>query len=83
MVSPYSCCSRAGWPEFCAKLRRRIVENPRLLHHPDQFELVRNDLLLVPGLVDEGLRWATPAKHFMRNATRDAEELSPAASLSP
>lgn len=59
------------------------MENPRLLHHPDQFELVRNNLSLVPGLVDEGLRWATPAKHFMRNATRDAEELGPAASLSP
>jgi cytochrome P450 len=46
-----------------------------LLHHPEQFALVRNDPSLVAGLVDEGLRWATPAKHFMRNATREAEAL--------
>jgi cytochrome P450 len=46
-----------------------------LLSFPDQFEEVRSDPKLIPGLVDEGLRWATPAKHFMRNATRDVEFL--------
>jgi cytochrome P450 len=40
---------------------------------PDQFEKVKADPKLIPGLVDESLRWATPAKHFMRNASRDAE----------
>jgi alpha-terpineol hydroxylase len=44
-----------------------------LATHPDQFDLVRDDLSLVPGLVEEALRWATPAKHFMRTATRDVE----------
>jgi cytochrome P450 len=38
---------------------------------PDQFAKVKADPALIPGLVDESLRWATPAKHFMRNATGD------------
>jgi cytochrome P450 len=42
-----------------------------LVRFPDQLEKVRADLSLVPGLVDESLRYATPAKHFMRNASRD------------
>jgi cytochrome P450 len=40
---------------------------------PDQLEKVKAEPKLIPGLVDESLRWATPAKHFMRNATRDTE----------
>jgi cytochrome P450 len=40
---------------------------------PAQFDKVKADPSLVPGLVEESLRWATPAKHFMRNASRDAE----------
>lgn len=40
---------------------------------PEQFEKVKADPKLIPGLVDESLRWATPAKHFMRNATHDTE----------
>jgi cytochrome P450 len=39
--------------------------------HPEQLELVRNDLSLVPHLVNESLRWASPVKHFMRMATQD------------
>jgi cytochrome P450 len=42
-----------------------------LIRFPEQLELVRADPALAPGLVDESLRYATPAKHFMRNATRD------------
>jgi cytochrome P450 len=38
---------------------------------PEQLEKVRNDLSLVGGLVDESLRWTSPVKHFMRNATAD------------
>jgi cytochrome P450 len=40
---------------------------------PDQFEKVKGDPALIPGLVDESLRWGTPARHFMRNASRDTE----------
>lgn len=44
-----------------------------LIRHPEQFDLVKADPDLIPGLVDESLRYATPAKHFMRNATRAVE----------
>ena len=42
-----------------------------LATHPDQLELVRESPKLVNGLVEEALRWATPAKHFTRDATAD------------
>jgi cytochrome P450 len=44
-----------------------------LARFPDQLALIRENPKLVGGLVDESLRYATPAKHFMRNATRDTE----------
>jgi cytochrome P450 len=40
---------------------------------PDQWDLVKSDEKTIPGLVDEALRWTTPTKNFMRNATRDTE----------
>uniref|UniRef100_UPI000AE61FCC cytochrome P450 n=1 Tax=Nocardia vaccinii TaxID=1822 RepID=UPI000AE61FCC len=42
-----------------------------LARQPEQLELVRKDLSLVPHLVNESLRWASPVKHFTRTATRD------------
>jgi cytochrome P450 len=42
-----------------------------LATHPEQLALVKANPKLLPGLVEESLRWATPAKHFMRNATED------------
>lgn len=42
-----------------------------LATHPDQLRLVKENPSLIPGLVDESLRWAAPTKHFTRNATRD------------
>lgn len=44
-----------------------------LLDNPDQFAAVKADPSLIPGLVDESIRWTTPVKHFMRSATRDYE----------
>jgi cytochrome P450 len=44
-----------------------------LSESPDQFAKVRADPSLIPGLVDESIRWVTPVKHFMRSATRDYE----------
>jgi cytochrome P450 len=38
---------------------------------PDQLEKVRNDPSLIPGLVEESVRWVAPVKHFMRAASRD------------
>lgn len=39
--------------------------------NPDQLARVKADLALAPHLVNESLRWASPVKHFMRQATQD------------
>ena len=44
-----------------------------LLQHPDQLAAVRADPSLLPGAVDEMLRWWTPVMVFRRTAARDAE----------
>ena len=44
-----------------------------LSERPDQFAKVKADRSLIPGLVDEAIRWTTPVKHFMRTATEDTE----------
>jgi cytochrome P450 len=40
---------------------------------PDAFTAVKDDPGLIPGLVDESIRWTTPVKHFMRSATEGTE----------
>jgi cytochrome P450 len=42
-----------------------------LIRNPDLLERLRNDPSLIPHLVNEALRWASPAKHFARQATED------------
>ncbi|MFW3171624.1 cytochrome P450 [Geodermatophilus sp. CPCC 206100] len=44
-----------------------------LLQHPDQLAALRADPALLPGAVEEMLRWWTPVMVFRRTATRDAE----------
>lgn len=44
-----------------------------LCEHPEQFRKLKADLSLIPGHVEESIRWETPVKHFMRTATDDAE----------
>ena len=44
-----------------------------LAEDPAQFAKVKADPELIPGLVDEAIRWMTPVKHFMRSATADTE----------
>jgi cytochrome P450 len=44
-----------------------------LIEHPDQMQMLRDDLSLIPNAVEEILRWATPVMHFRRTATRDHE----------
>lgn len=43
----------------------------QLAAHPEQFDAVRKDPSLIPGLVDEALRWASPVKHFHRIVGED------------
>lgn len=42
-----------------------------LLMHPDQLAELRADPSLVPGAVEEILRWANPLHYFRRTATAD------------
>jgi cytochrome P450 len=44
-----------------------------LLQHPDQLALLRDDPALIPGAVEEILRWANPLHYFRRTATDDTE----------
>ncbi len=43
----------------------------QLAAHPEQFDKVKADRSLIPGLVDEAIRWTTPINHFMRTAAED------------
>jgi cytochrome P450 len=44
-----------------------------LLQHPDQLAELRADPSLLPGAVEEILRWANPLHYFRRTATADTE----------
>jgi len=44
-----------------------------LLTHPDQLELVRRDPVLIPGAVEESLRYDPPVHTHIRFATNDTE----------
>jgi len=44
-----------------------------LAENPEQFAKVKADPSLIPGLVDESIRWITPVKTFMRTATENTE----------
>jgi cytochrome P450 family 142 subfamily A polypeptide 1 len=49
---------------------RGIIE---LTRHPDDWEALAADPSLVPGAVEELIRWVTPLNNFFRTATRDAK----------
>ncbi|KRF17047.1 cytochrome [Nocardioides sp. Soil797] len=42
-----------------------------LAQNPEEYAKVKADLSLIPDLVNESLRWASPVKHFMRRALVD------------
>ncbi|MEW5685922.1 MAG: cytochrome P450 [Pseudomonadota bacterium] len=44
-----------------------------LAENPAEFRKLKSDLSLIPGLVDESIRWTTPVKTFMRTVTADTE----------
>ena len=44
-----------------------------LIDHPEAYAELRADPALIPGAVEEMLRWATPVNHFVRTATGDVE----------
>ena len=44
-----------------------------LAQDPEQFARVKADRSLVPGIVEEAIRWTSPVQHFMRTATEDCQ----------
>ena len=44
-----------------------------LIDNPDQLALLQQRPELIPGAVEEFLRWSSPVYHFRRTATRDVE----------
>lgn len=44
-----------------------------LLQNPDQLRMLQNDMSLLPGAIEEMLRWATPVRNMNRTATHDVE----------
>jgi cytochrome P450 len=44
-----------------------------LAENPQEFRKLKADPSLIPGLVDESIRWMTPVKTFMRTVTEDVE----------
>jgi cytochrome P450 family 142 subfamily A polypeptide 1 len=52
--------------------RTAIARGLRVLaDHPDQWEAAAANPALVPGLVEEVIRWVTPLNNFFRSASRD------------
>jgi cytochrome P450 family 142 subfamily A polypeptide 1 len=45
----------------------------QLLTHPEQWGALREDRRLLPGAVEEMLRWVSPIKNMNRTTTRDVE----------
>ena len=44
-----------------------------LLHNPDQLHRLQDDLSLLPGAIEEMLRWSSPIRNMNRTATQDVE----------
>jgi cytochrome P450 len=44
-----------------------------LAQDPEQFARLKGDPSLIGSTIDEAIRWTSPVKHFMRNATADTE----------
>jgi cytochrome P450 len=44
-----------------------------LARDPEQYARVRADRALLPGIVEEAIRWTSPVQHFMRTAAADCE----------
>ena len=67
-MSYYSLVSTAGHDTVSASTASAILA---LCEFPGQFDKVKADLSLIPGLVEEAIRWSSPVRHFMRTATTD------------
>ncbi|MEH6756981.1 MAG: cytochrome P450 [Parasphingorhabdus sp.] len=44
-----------------------------LAQDPEQFQRLKANRDLLPGIVEEAIRWTSPVQHFMRTAAKDVE----------
>ncbi|WP_108811656.1 cytochrome P450 [Sphingorhabdus sp. Alg231-15] len=44
-----------------------------LAQDPEQFQRLKADRDLLPGIVEEAIRWTSPVQHFMRTAAEDVD----------
>jgi cytochrome P450 len=44
-----------------------------LIQHPEQLQMLKDSPDLIPGAVDEMIRWVSPVKHFGRTVSEDVE----------
>ena len=69
-MSYYVIVATAGHDTTSSTASAGLLE---LIRAPGELAKLRADPALLPGAVEEMIRWATPVKHFMRTATIDTE----------
>ncbi len=70
MAGYYIIMATAGHDTTSASISGAMLA---LANDPDQFAKVKADRSLLPGLVEEAIRWTTAVQHFMRTAAEDVE----------
>ncbi|MFD6456197.1 cytochrome P450, partial [Nocardia sp. NPDC060220] len=69
IVSYYAIIATAGHDTTSSSISGGVRA---LIEHPDQLDRLRADPGLMPGAVEEIIRWVTPVKAFMRTAAEDS-----------
>ncbi|MFD4351343.1 cytochrome P450 [Nocardia sp. NPDC058518] len=69
IVSYYAIIATAGHDTTSSSISGGLRA---LIEHPDQLDRLRSDPGLMPGAVEEIIRWVTPVKAFMRTAAEDS-----------
>ncbi len=67
-MSYYSLVATAGHDTVSASTAGAICA---LCEYPEELAKVKADPALIPGLVEEAIRWTSPVRHFMRTASTD------------
>lgn len=70
MAGYYNIVATAGHDTTSASTAGAMMA---LAQDPEQWSKVRADRSLLPGIVEEAIRWTTPVQHFMRTAAEDLE----------
>ena len=69
-ISYYAIVATAGHDTTSSTAAGGLLQ---LIRNPAEMAKLKADPSLLPGAIEEMIRWATPVKHFMRTATQDCE----------